>query len=159
MTNPVRFAVIGPPYKDKDGSCLDSAQTWGVERYQAAASETQGAYFDLTAIDAACTPNDWSSNLEQLGALLQNLLTVFPLQAVPDVSTIRVYVDGEEIDESQPDPADGSVADGTAVWGTGWTYDSGENAVSFHGDAVPGYNADVKIYYKPLGGMSRELPF
>ena len=70
-----------------------------------------------------------------------------------------MYVDGEEVPESQIDPPEGSIEAGTAEYTTGWSYDTGENAVSFHGDAVPGYNADVKIYYKPLGGMPRELPF
>lgn len=155
--NPVRFAVIGPPYHDQDGSCLDGAQTWGVERYQGVATESGGAYYDLTAIDAACTPSDWSENLEQLGNLLQNLLTVFPLQAIPDVSTIRVYVDGAEVAESA---AEGDTGLGSTVtYGDGWTYETSENAVVFHGDAVPGYNADVRIYYKPLGGMPRSLPF
>jgi hypothetical protein len=51
------FALI-PAYEDSDGSCLDSAQTWGVERYQAAADATGGEWAGLTEIDADCTPND-----------------------------------------------------------------------------------------------------
>jgi hypothetical protein len=154
--NRTRFAVIGPAYHDGDGSCLDSAQTWGVERYQMAADQTGGTYIDLTEIDDGCTPTDWGENLTELGALLNNQLTSFPLQSVPDVSTIRVFVDDEGVD---PSPLlSGTVETGTADWGDGWTYDAAENAVSFHAAAIPDYNADVKIYYLPLGGTPRELP-
>ncbi len=44
-----RFSVVGPYFGDDgDGSCLDGAQTWGVQRYQAAAEATGGAYLALT---------------------------------------------------------------------------------------------------------------
>jgi len=76
---------------------------------------------------------------------------------VPDVASIEVYVDGDIVERSGLDS--GSEEDGTAVYGSGWTYDASENAVSFHGDAVPDYNQDVRIYYRPLGGTPRDLPF
>ncbi len=41
----------------------------------------------------------------------------------------------------------------------GWSYLAAENAVQFHGEAIPDYNADVRIYYRSLEGMPRELPF
>ncbi len=154
--NRVRFAVIGPSYQDQDGTCLGGAQTWGVERYQIAAGATNGTYINLTDQSDGCAATDWGENLTKLGELLNNQLTSFPLQGVPDVATIRVYTDGKEIGESEL--VSGIVEDGTAVWDDGWTYDAAENAVSFHGSAVPGYNADVRIYYRPLGGIPRELP-
>ncbi|GDX82136.1 hypothetical protein LBMAG42_39470 [Deltaproteobacteria bacterium] len=154
--NNVRFAVIGPAYHNNDGSCLDGAQTWGVERYQTAAGSTNGTYIDLKDQENGCSPTDWGENLTKLGELLNNQLTSFPLQGVPDVATIRVYTDGIEIGESVLDS--GTVEAGTAVWLTGWTYDASENAVSFHGAAIPEYNSDVRIYYRPLGGVPRELP-
>lgn len=152
----VRFAVIGPAYHDSDGSCLDSAQTWGVERYQRAAEDSRGTYIDLTEIDDNCTPTNWGENLKELGALLNNQLTAFPLQSVPDVSTIRVFVDDVEVDAALL--VTGTLEAGTAEWGDGWVYDAADNTVSFEGTAVPDYNADVKIYYRPLGGTPRELP-
>jgi hypothetical protein len=42
FANPVRFAVIGPAWRDNDGDCLSGAQPWGVERYQNLARETEG---------------------------------------------------------------------------------------------------------------------
>lgn len=154
--NPVRFAVIGPAYHDNDGSCLNGAQTWGVERYQLATSATAGRYIDLSDQENGCAPTDWGDNLTKLGELLNNQLTSFVLQGVPDVSTIRVFTDSVEVDESAL--VSGTVEAGTAVWGDGWTYDASENAVSFHGTAIPDYNSDVRIYYRPLGGVPRQLP-
>ncbi len=159
----VRFAVIGPAYHDRDGSCLGGAQTWGVERYQAVVSATRGRYIDLTAIDGDCTPTEWGENLKQLGELLNNLQTVFPLQTIPDVASIRVYVD--DILTPQSEVLDGTVAAGTAIYGDGWSYEASENAVVFndYDDAagvsfIPDYNQDVRIIYRPLGGTPRTLP-
>ena len=154
--NPVRFAVIGPVYEDRNGDCLDGAQTWGVERYQTVAGATNGTYIPLREIPS-CDSTDWGENLTKLGELLNNQLTSFPLQGVPDVATIRVYVDSEPVVESVIDT--GTVEAGTAVYRAGWSYDASQNAVSFHASAIPDYNADVRIYYRPLGGVPRELPF
>lgn len=155
--NPVRFAVIGPPYRDSDASCLDGALPYAVERYQGAATETQGMYVDLTDLEDDCAPTDFATNLEQIGGLLSTLITIFPLQAVPDVATIQAWVDGIEIPRAPV--TQGSEAEGTAVYGNGWSYDAAYNAVRFNGTAVPDYNSDVRVYYEPLGGMPRELPF
>ena len=155
--NPVRFAIIGPVWRDNDGSCLSGAQPWAVERYQNIAAETGGVYVDLNKLEDDCALSDFSANLEQIGDLLSQLKTFFPLQSVPDAGTIDAWVDGERVD---PAPVtEGSVEAGDAVYGDGWSYDAALNAVRFHGAAIPGYNADVKIYYRPLAGMPRELPF
>ncbi len=150
MPNIVRFAVIGPNWDGTNGLCLDSAQTWGVERYQGIVEATNGLYIPITDSDAACTPADFGTSLEQLGELLSNLLTFFPLQSVPDVASIEAYVDGELVEQAE-------LVDDEYV--DGWSYDASENAVSFHGSAVPDYNQDVRIFYRPLGGTPRELPF
>lgn len=155
--NPVRFAVIGPPWRDSNGDCLDGALPYAVERYQNMAAETFGMYVDLTNLDEGCAATDFASNLEQIGTLLSNLVTMFPLQAIPDVATIRVWIDGDEIPEAPV--TSGTVAAGDAVYGDGWFYEAASNAVRFNGAAIPEYNADVRIYYRPLGGMPRELPF
>jgi hypothetical protein len=156
--NVVRFAVIGPAWDGSDGGCLGGAQSWGVERYQGMVDATNGLYIPITEMDApTCTPTDFGTALEQLGDLLSNLLTFFPLQSVPDVGSIEVYVDGAVIEKAEV--VAGSEDLGTAEYGTGWSYDAAENAVAFHGDAVPDYNQDVRIYYRPLRGTPRELPF
>jgi hypothetical protein len=155
--NIVRFAIIGPPYDGSNGDCLDGAQPWAVERYQNVAAGTGGIYVDLTDAANGCTPNDFGANLEQLGDLLSQLQTIFPLQSVPDAATIRAWVDGKEVLRSIV--TEGSEETGDAVYGDGWSYDAAYNAVRFNGAAVPGFNADVRIYYRPLAGMPRELPF
>jgi hypothetical protein len=155
--NRVRFAVIGPAWDGTDGSCLDSAQPWAVERYQNIVGETNGLYIPLTDIDDGCAATDFGTALDQIGELLSNLQTFFPLQTVPDEASIKVYVDDELVSRSEITL--GSVELGTAEYSDGWSYDASENAVSFHGLAVPDYNQDVRIYYRPLGGTPRTLPF
>jgi hypothetical protein len=155
--NPVKFAVIGPPWKDNDGGCLAGAQPWAVERYQNVANETNGIYVDLTDLEADCALSDFSANLERLGDLLSQLKTFFPLQSVPDAATITAWVDDVEV--APAEVLSGSVEAGDAEYGDGWSYDAAQNAVRFHGSAVPGYNADVRIFYRPIAGMPRELPF
>ncbi len=48
---------------------------------------------------------------------------------------------------------------GDPIFGDGWTYETGENSVYFHGTTVPDYNADVRIYYRPVSDLPRSLPF
>ena len=149
------WAVIGPTTE----SCnAGSATTWGVERLQYFVDDTNGRWFDITnePTPGNCEIADFASSLDALGELLNGLLDLFPLQSVPDVETIIVFVDGEPISESV------AVEDedtGELDWPPGWSYNAAENAVLFHGEAIPDYNADVKIFYRPLEGMPRELPF
>ena len=105
----------------------------------------------MPSASAETGPWDLPFVREELGALLNDLLTNFPLQSVPDPSTIRVFVDDEEITAAD--------LNGQGEYSDGWSYDPSQNAISFHGSAVPDYNAEVEIYYLPLSGMPRELPF
>lgn len=58
LGNP-RFSLIGPRYVEQDGSCLDGAQVWGVQRYQAAVDGTGGEYRALTeGPDEDCADRD-----------------------------------------------------------------------------------------------------
>lgn len=163
----VRFAVIGPRFNEstneasacaREGSSevRDSVPFWSVNRLVQVTRETGGFYADISsgsdAIGSACQTADFAVYLEQLGQLLVNLVTAFELKSIPDVSTIRVFVDGVEIAQS---PEDESGMDPT----TGWTYEPSQNAVVFWGDSIPDYNQDVQIYYRPLEGKPRSLPF
>lgn len=160
----VRIATIGPNYHDGELICNNgSAQPWAVKRYQNAVDEFSGTYVDIADYneDGVCDYTDFALNLNAIGDLLTTLLTVFPLQAVPDVATIQVYVRDIDTGWQIIDPApvvEGGIETGDAVYGDGWSYEASENAVAFHGAAVPDYNSDVKIYYRPLGGMPRTLP-
>jgi hypothetical protein len=159
---PIRIVTIGPGYNDDDGSfpCNSGgAQTWMVERLQELAEETGGFFAPLEEqINGDCEQADFASYLAELGQLINNLLTAFQLQSIPDVETIRVYVDGLEIGAA----AELDVIDPEAdrlEYTRGWSYDSAQNAVAFWGNDVPDYNQDVRIYYRPLVGKPRELPF
>jgi hypothetical protein len=160
MPNPVRFAVIGPPYHDGKLECNSGgAIPWGLDRFTGMIGAFGGTYVDIEGKDANgdCGTTDFAKNLETIGDLLNQLSTVFPLAVVPDTSTIEVFVDNKAIPESAI--TSGSVEAGDAEYATGWSYDPAYNAVSFHGDAVPDFNADVRIYYRPVGGTPREIPF
>lgn len=159
---PVKFVEIGPNYdpETKNVKCPTiSVPTWSAERMVNITAETGGFYNAIAIEDATgeCGPTDFAEHLEDLGALLNNLQTAFPLQSIPDVSTIRVWVDDEEITEAEL--IEGSLGQPDAVFDNGWSYDSAQNAVVFWGDAIPDYNSDVAIYYRPLEGKPRELPF
>ena len=156
-----KFAVIGPAYDKEAGSLAcnsGGATTYGSERLQIVAEETGGFYRHIAEKGAGgdCQNSDFATHLEELGQLLNELLVSFPLQSVPDVSTILVYVDGVLIpiaQDSEIDPETGDVSCDC------WTYDPSDNSVMFHNGAIPDYNNDVEIFYEPLEGMPRQLPF
>lgn len=157
------FAIIGPR---TDVCNSGGATSWGVSRLQYFVDSTDGRWFDIasetsssgtstTDTDTDCQVSDFASALEELGDLLNSLATGFPLDSIPNVSTIRVFVDGEEIGE-----ATSSINENLEVeYSEGWIYDPSNNAVEFYGASVPDYNQDVEIYYLPLDGMPKELPF
>jgi len=160
-----RFAVIGPPYDPVADSltCNSGGATkWGTERYQAAADLSGGFFNPISAEDdeGECALTDFSGHLEDLGALLNSLMTAFPLQSVPDTTTIQCFVDGIEVPQSiDTRTTEEQALGGTPVYNDGWSYDPAINSVVFHGAYVPDYNEGVRIYYRPLDGMPRTLPF
>jgi hypothetical protein len=159
---PVRFVVIGPNYDPENNNIIcnsGGAVTWAAERLDTMVTETGGFYAPLaTEVNGNCEDADFSDILSQLGELLNNLLTSFQLQSYPDVETIRVYVDGAEIDKA----AEADILDPSAEaleYTRGWSYDSSQNAVAFWGANIPDYNADVRIFFRPLVDKPRALPF
>ena len=153
-----KFAIIGPAYDKEAGSLAcnsGGATTYGSERLQIVAEESGGFYRHIAEKGAGgdCQNSDFATHLEELGALLNELLVSFPLQSVPDVSTLLVYVDGQEIPGGEVNLDTGEVDCDC------WTYDPSENSIMFHNAAIPDYNQDVEIFYEPLEGMPRQLPF
>ncbi len=159
--NTVKWVSIGPGIDPETGGtiCTDGVPTQSVERLQWTAEQTGGFYRDIEveAEGGLCEVSDFARYLEDIGGLLANLVTAFQLQSVPDVSTIQVWIDGEEVPEAPL--TGGSEGQADATYGDGWSYDPAQNAVVFWGSWIPGYNADVEIYYRPLTGNPRELPF
>ncbi|MEQ1502582.1 MAG: hypothetical protein ABMB14_10140 [Myxococcota bacterium] len=149
------WVFIGP---GQDASnkvvCPGTATDWGVTRYNYMVHTTDGLSIDI--YDDTCTSRNFESALEELASLLTNLLTSFPLQSVPIPGTIQVLVDGDVVDEAS---ITGQDEFGLDEFDDGWTYRSSDNAIVFHGTAIPAYDAKVEVYYKPVDGMPRELPF
>ena len=147
------WAVIGPEV----GVCNSTGAIaqWEVDRYDHLVTTTDGLWYPIAdESSGSCEVADFDTALRELGALLNRLNTVFPLEGVPDETTIRVFVEGRAID-----PAEATEQGETLVYGDGWSYDPVLNAVRLHGDAVPDYREQVRIYYLPIGGHPRPLPF
>ena len=156
---PIRFAAIGPDLIcEGDNNCSfpcnsGGASATGVKRLQKLAASTGGFYNPITSGDGdECPVSDFSVHLKDLGKLLINLQSAFELQSTPDETTIRAYVDDEEVDKA-------TVNESTGEYTNGWSYEPGQNAVVFWGSAIPDFNQDVRIYYRPLDGKPRDLPF
>jgi hypothetical protein len=170
----IKVAALGPNLI-VDGTsyslpCNNGGATdWAALRLQYIAAETNGFYRSLEEKNESdeCEMVDFSVHLDELGELLNNLDTSFRLKTIPDVSSIRVYVDGKDIPNAEPIDPDAVILE----YGAGWSYNASQNSVDFWGDpiinsknfdegcCIPDYNSDVKIYYRPLAGKPRELPF
>ena len=164
--NRVKFAVVGPDYDAANDKLICNnagAPRWGIQRLQTVASVTGGFYNPISVLapDATdvndCVPSDFSQHLIDLGDLLNSLLSSFKLRSIPDESTIRAFVDGDEIPKAELQS--GTPGTISAVYGDGWSYDPSENAVTFWGAAIPDYNQAVEIIYLPLEGTPRDFPF
>lgn len=104
------------------------------ERYLELAEGTGGF------IESICAAS-YDEILERIGLHLRGLTDTFYLSDIADPETLLVKIDGEEIDEGEEH---------------GWTYDVGDNAVVFHGDAVPPAGSLVDVQYNVLLGASDE---
>ena len=46
---------------------------------------------------------------------------------------------------------------GFDIYSNGWTYRIEDNAIVFHGEAIPSYEEDVDVYYLPLDGIGTPI--
>ena len=163
----IKFAAIGPTLTCEEAGCtttctsvMNPPSRKGANRLKNLADATGGFYNGITqegetGDGGTCPVADFADNLSDLGRLLVNLQTAFELKSVPDETTIRVYVDDEEVMRSaviQENEAGDEYSDG-------WSYEPAENAILFWGEAVPDFNQSVEIFYRPVDGNPRELPF
>lgn len=118
-------AIIGPR---GDARCETA---WPGERYAYLSFLTHGMIGDICA-------GDWSDMLTELGLTALGLSDSFPLTYVPVPDTIEVLVDEVEVFE---DPANG------------WTYSEADQALEFHGPAVPDRDAVIVVEYEILSGV------
>ncbi len=154
--NRMTWAVIGP--SADDGCNTGGAARWGIDRYRRMVNDSNGAYIPISVPDGSggCDDTDFGQALSEVGDLLRALVDSFPLRALPVLDTIVVVVDGIVVPK-----ADVSFDDalGGVVYSDGWSYRASDNAVVLHGDAVPEFNADVRVYYLPGTAQPRDLPF
>lgn len=149
------WVVIGPTLDDNfELDCPGTATDWGTVRYEYFVQNTNGLKINIQ--DPNCNPAGFGPALDKLGVLLQSLLSSFALQSVPQEDTIMVFVDGEEVPRAEVVRTDDFGLD---AYDSGWVYRPDDNSIAFHGDAIPPNDADVKVYYEPLDGMPRDLPF
>jgi len=153
------WVAITPPLDpalNKPPGCTGYHE-WSAVRYDYMVRISNGLKIPIMAPDGTgCPTTDFGKNLEQFSALLTNLLTVFELQSVPDPDSIIVFVDGKQIDRAEEL---GTDKYGLPVYGDGWSYMDDVNAIRFHGSAIPANEAVVRVYYSPVDGMPRDLPF
>lgn len=151
------WAIIGPRVEDCKTPGADSTTQWQQSRYDQLIDVYGGIFINVTQEDEEgnCEVADFGKALEEVGDLLNSLLEIFPLRTIPDQETILVFVDGKPVDpaEETRDEFD------QVTYGDGWSYLAAENAIQFHGEAVPDFSESVRIYYLPLDGMPRSLPF
>ena len=147
------WAFIGPQPGGIGENCNTiQVPAWSVARYDYFVEQTGGLRSDINVDNGdGCGVQDFGETLQQLGDLINSLQRDFRLAAIPDIDTLQVFVGGKEID-----PAD---RNDDGQFGDGWSYDPEKNAIEFHGEAVPDYDEKVRIYYLPISGMPRELPF
>lgn len=114
-----------------DSACAASLNTDGFSR-------TVGARFkelsNLTGGIAGSLCSNFGTTLNLISDTIVQLSSAFKLNREPIPETIRVYVDGALVPNSNTN---------------GWTYDAANIQIIFHGSAVPSANSNVNIAFDP----------
>ena len=116
-------AIVGT----EDESCQDA---YPGSRYIQTAAMTGGSVGDICA-------SNWSNMLSDLGLTASGVRTSFQTTYAARPETLKVFVDDEEIQESETD---------------GWTYDSDTWYVTFGVNAIPERDAEIYAEYTVLSG-------
>lgn len=93
--------------------------TLGGERYRQASIATNGRVAEIQ--------DDFYPTLDALSEKIVNLLDSFALVKTPDVSTIKVYVDGVESQD--------------------WSYDADNNAIKFDAGSIPDEGSAISVEF------------
>jgi hypothetical protein len=114
-----------------DSACQASlnAQSAGRKigiRYQEIAAKTQGVVGSLCG--------DFGNTLENISNRIAELSTRFTLSRLPNISTIQAFINGVAIPMNAAN---------------GWTYESENNSVVFHGASIPPASAQVSVKFDP----------
>jgi hypothetical protein len=105
------------------------------------AADAGARYLDATDLTAGFAESicaeDYSGLLTRVGLDVTGLSDTFWLAGLPSPDSLEVRVEDVLIPEREDD---------------GWTYDLGENAVVFHGRAVPRPGMGIEVTYTPWVG-------
>lgn len=149
-------SVIGPtiPQDDTGDGILcnpSSSPNRTITRYADLVAGTGGILEPICSPDDPREPNsNFAEALGDIGALISGLQNRFELDRAPEVSSIIVLVNDSLM---APDPDNG------------WAYvqSQGRHFVEFRGDALPGFDSKVEVYFRPIaaagGEDPRSLPF
>lgn len=130
-------AIVGDPTTSTDwfGGCTDWSGTTMLQanagdRYVDMAGTTGGIWRSICY-------SDYDETLSHVSLTSAGMITTLPLSQTPtNWGLIEVYVDETQWLYSLFD---------------GWTYDADDNSITFHGEAIPGPGAYVRVAY-PISG-------
>jgi hypothetical protein len=114
-------AIVGPPAAE---ACEDATPG---HRYLSVVPEFDGLQADICEMD-------YSSVMAELGLVATGVQSFYALQGTPDLDTVEVRVDGEDV------PQDPEEYDG-------WSYHEETNSIYLWGAYLPDRGATVEIYY------------
>ncbi len=104
----------------------DFIEAVGGDVYIDVAADTDGFF-------ASICSEDFAAPVTNMARSSAGMKSTFELTETPsDISRMEVYVDGAATDSDGID---------------GYTYDAGDNSITFHGDAFPDANASIEVSY------------
>lgn len=120
-----------------DNTCLqshlrDAPTTIIGQRYIQLANDSNGV------LGSVCDTS-YASALNLISDQILQLSTQFALTRVPDVATIVVTVNGSTVPEDN---------------NNGWSYNSANNSIIFHGTAIPPQGASINVDFQPLAAQN-----
>jgi len=124
--------------EDNTATCNpEKAPSEQLQRYRDAVESSNGLLAPIC--------EDFADTLDNIGALINNLLSRFKLRQVPQDGSIFVFVDGSPLSEDQEN---------------GWVFRPSLNSIEFTGTAIPDYGANIEVYYRVVTTEDpRSLPF
>jgi hypothetical protein len=121
-------AVVAPSFPDAGCTALYGAGTYERgTKFINLANSTNGS------VASICNAS-FAAGLTSLSQRIAEAITEIPLSRAPDQSTIQVLFNGSVV-----------AQDAT----NGWTYDSANQKIVFHGTAIPTDNTAISINYTP----------
>ena len=101
-------------------------------------AEAGRAFLELVDLSGGIKESICTSSLtlavDKLRARIVEVMTEYRLSRLPDIATLKVFINGKEIPQSSSH---------------GWQYLSARNSIKFFGDAVPPADAKIQVDFKP----------